>query len=204
MSDLNNKNLGKKGNKVKKISALNSYIVNKIDENQSIRRYVRYLTTTPLSSTGKDLNGNIIKQPDILNSLKADSSEGLQSLWRGEFDEDTISQEQCFIFVHTFRADFKGIDSKFLVAINILIPQKRDYLKYDEESRSCGIGDIIENMFDDIYIENDEYVKYLGNVKLKLVSIPIERLSKTNSLTRTTLTFSVDTKDVKTVSKNDF
>lgn len=197
MTDLNNKNLGKKGNKVKKISALNSYITNKIDGNQNIRRLIRYFTTTPLSSTGKDLNGNIVKQPDLLNSLKIDSSEGLQSLWRGEFDENTISQEQCFIFVHTFKAGFKGLDSKFGIAVDILVPQKRDVLRYDEESRSCSVGDIIENMFDDLYIENDEYVEYLGNVKFKLIDVSIVRLSKTNSLTRTTLTFNIDTKYIK-------
>lgn len=185
---VNNKNLNTKSNKIRKISKINSYIVNKIDENQSIRRYLRYLTKKPLSKTSVDLAGNKVNQPDLLNSLRVESNEGDAILTKGSFNEETISKEFLGIFVHTYSGRFKDISGTIKVAVNILIPQLREELAYDELERSTEIATIISDIFDDMVIINDEYID-VGEVKLDLVDCNIGRLSKTNNIVITTLVF---------------
>lgn len=183
--------VNQKSQKIRKISRINSYIVNKIDGDQSIKRYLRYLTEAPLSQTSKDSSGVKVAQPNLINSLKIDSTEGKQVLWKGSFKEDMVEKEQTYIFVHTFTGSFKDIGSKLRVAINILIPSSRELLRYDEISRSLELSDLIIDLLDDKVIENDEYID-IGKVKLKCTNYDNDRLSNNSNVIRTTLLFEAD------------
>ena len=63
-TDLNNI-LFKDTSKGADIIELKRYIVEKIDENEIIRRYCRWLTKTPLSKNGLDYTGELIQQREL-------------------------------------------------------------------------------------------------------------------------------------------
>ena len=87
-----------RGNKLRKVNFLNNYIVNKIDENQEIKRYVLYGTNNPLGKYGKDLNEKVIAQPDITKSLLNENA-----LFNNPFNEEILDKEKvCYIFVYPY------------------------------------------------------------------------------------------------------
>ena len=66
---MNRKNINTISNKIRKIGLMVAYITQKIDNNQEIKRFMRYMTVNPLSSRGKDQNGNVVNQVDLNKSL---------------------------------------------------------------------------------------------------------------------------------------
>lgn len=186
---LNDKNIGKKCQFIKKCGLLSGYIADRIDNNQNIKRYLKYQTRNPLGQVGISLDNKKVPQPDITESL-IDSD----YIMNGMFDEDMSSIVRNQLYIHVYNGNKSDmVSGQVNIAINILIDKKFEYLANKFELRTYAIADEIENMFSDVYIDKDnsdnDIIKDLGNLKFNLNknSFTYGRLSKSNNIVLFTL-----------------
>ena len=171
---LNNENMKTKSNKFKKISGLCDFACRKIDESQNIKRFLKYQTKSPLSQSSIDLSGDVIVQPDILESLEE------INIFNEMFYENMISDARNYIFIYSPYSKFKGVTGMVRLNIDILTAVKYNKLKYGEETRINQIANYISDMFDGYTIENDFITEIIGSPKMEIVGDKQYRLSKTN------------------------
>lgn len=186
---LNDKNIGKKCQFIKKCGLLSGYIADRIDNNQNIKRYLKYQTKNPLGQMGISLDNKKVPQPDIIESLIDEDY-----IMNGMFDENISSLVKNQLFIHVYSGNKTDmVSGQVNIAINILIDKKFEYLSNSFELRSYAIADEIENMFSDTYIDRDnsdnDIIKDLGNLKFSLNrnSFTYSRLSKSNNIVLFTL-----------------
>lgn len=186
---LNDKNIGKKCQFIKKCGLLSGYIADRIDNNQNIKRYLKYQTKNPLGQMGISLDNKKVPQPDIIESLIDEDY-----IMNGMFDENISSLVKNQLFIHVYSGNKTDmVSGQVNIAINILIDKKFEYLSNSFELRSYAIADEIENMFSDTYIDKDnsdnDIIKDLGNLKFSLNrnSFTYSRLSKSNNIVLFTL-----------------
>lgn len=176
-----------RGNKLRKVNFLTNYIVNKIDENQEIKRFVLYGTNNPLGNKSCDLNKNLITQPDITKSLLDENV-----LFNNPFNEDILDKEKvCYIFVYPYSANYKKNDIGDLeFVVNILSPSKYNNLTRGDK-RIFEISYRIEDLLDQYVIKSDEGNLEVGNVMFELTASSYTRLSKVTSIENLALKFKV-------------
>ena len=181
---INDKNKNTISNKIRKKSGIEAYITQKIDGIQEVKRLSRYLTKTPLSSKGKDLLNKVIEQPDLIETLTKDSSEGIKCLYTMSFKDGLINEKvQPLIFVHSYASKFGySAVGDIQVMVDILVPSDYDELKYIEEKRMTEIACYIADELDDTFIDDEYWVEKLGNLKIHLDSYDEYRLAKTNNI----------------------
>lgn len=186
---LNDKNIGNKCQFIKKCGLLSGYIADRIDNNQNIKRLLKYQTKNPLGQVGISLDNKKVPQPNITESL-IDSD----YIMNGMFDEDMSSIVKNQVFIHVYNGNKTDmVNGQVNIAINILIDKRFEYLSNSFELRSYAIADEIENMFSDTYIDKDnsdnDIIKDLGNLKFSLNrnSFTYSRLSKSNNIVLFTL-----------------
>lgn len=196
---LNDKNIGKKCQFIKKCGLLSGYIADRIDNNQNIKRYLKYQTKNPLGQMGISLDNKKVPQPDITESL-IDSD----YIMNGMFDEDMSSIVKNQLYIHVYNGNkIDMVSGQVNIAINILIDKKFEYLSNSFELRSYAIADEIENMFSDTYIDKDnsdnDIIKDLGNLKFSLNrnSFTYSRLSKSNNIVLFTLTLTTNINPIR-------
>lgn len=177
----------KHGNKLRKVNFLTNYIVNKIDENQEIKRFVLYGTNNPLGNKSCDLNKNLITQTDITKSLLDENV-----LFNNPFNEDILDKEKvCYIFVYPYSANYKKNDIGDLeFVVNILSPSEYNNLTRGDK-RIFEISYRIEDLLDQYVIKSDEGNLEVGNVMFELTASSYTRLSKVTSIENLALKFKV-------------
>lgn len=177
----------KHGNKLRKVNFLTNFMMNKIDNNQEIKRFVLYGTNNPLGKRGQDLNGTIISQPDITDSLVTKNA-----LFNDPFDQNILDTEKvCYIFIYPYSATFKKDDIGDLeFVVNILSPSEYNNLTRGDK-RIFEIGYRIEDLLDQYVIENNEGNYEIGNVMFDLTNSAHSRLSKVTSIENLALKFKV-------------
>lgn len=177
----------KHGNKLRKVNFLTNYIVNKIDENQEIKRFMLYGTNNPLGNKSCDLNKNLITQPDITKSLLDENV-----LFNNPFNESILDEEKvCYIFVYPYSANYKKNDIGDLeFVVNILSPSEYNNLTRGDK-RIFEISYRIEDLLDQYIIKSDEGNLEIGNVMFELTASSYTRLSKVTSIENLALKFKV-------------
>lgn len=182
-TDLNWKLLNTKSTKLRKVTSIRKLIIDIINENQSIKRYMRFTTKMPLAKKSIDNNGNVKVQNDIVNSLLIDSNEGEQCLFSGSFNPEMSNIQIPYIFVHSYRTRVRGSDSTINFAIHIVCPQKYNTLQHYGDERIYEIGEQIIELLDGYTIENSDIAEVTGNVTF-ICEGDIEeyRLSKTSDI----------------------
>lgn len=177
----------KHGNKLRKVNFLTNFIVNKIDENQEIKRFVLYGTNNPLGNKSCDLNKNLITQTDITKSLLDENV-----LFNNPFNEDILDKEKvCYIFVYPYSANYKKNDIGDLeFVVNILSPSEYNNLTRGDK-RIFEISYRIEDLLDQYVIKSDEGNLEVGNVMFELTASSYTRLSKVTSIENLALKFKV-------------
>ena len=177
----------KHGNKLRKVNFLTNFIVNKIDENQEIKRFVLYGTNNPLGNKSCDLNKNLITQPDITKSLLEENV-----LFNNPFNESILDEEKvCYIFVYPYSANYKKNDIGDLeFVVNILSPSEYNNLTRGDK-RIFEISYRIEDLLDQYVIKSDEGNLEVGNVMFELTASSYTRLSKVTSIENLALKFKV-------------
>lgn len=196
---INDKNKNTISNKIRKKSGIEAYITQKIDGIQEVKRLSRYLTKTPLSSKGKDLLNKVIEQPDLIETLTKDSSEGIKCLYTMSFKDGLINDKvQPLIFVHSYSGKFGySAVGDIQVMVDILVPSDYDELKYIEEKRMTEIACYIADELDDTFIDDEYWVEKLGNLKIHLDSYDEYRLAKTNNISVFSMKFIVQVSNMR-------
>lgn len=183
MSDINNKYLNTVSSKLKKVSMLLQYTHEKIIENQEIKRLVYYNTKNPLSKKGLTYSNQKVDQPD----LTEDDVKDLITLL--PFNPDMKIDLCSFIFLNTPSATFSNGDNVIYLDINIVSPA--EYFEITTGLRLYEISHKIANIFDGLYIDDEDYIEELGNLKFILDDIAVNRLSNNSSMLWSSMRFSI-------------
>lgn len=183
MNDINNKYLNTVSSKLKKVSMLLEYTHEKIIENQEIKRLVYYSSRNPLSKRGILYNGEKIDQPDLTEEDVKDLITLLP------FNPDMKIDLCSFIFLNTPSATFSNGDNVIYLDINIVSPA--EYFEITTGLRLYEISNKIANIFDGLYIDDEDYIEELGNLKFVLDDIVVNRLSNNSSMLWSSMRFSI-------------
>lgn len=202
---LNNKHIGKKTQFIRKAGILSGYIADILDKDQRIKRYLYYNTLMPLSKRSKGYDGKVVEQPDIDFSL----IDG-DYIINGMFDDEMEQLVRNQLYIHVYKGNRNDdVNATVYIAINILVDKKFENLANKWDLRSFQIGDIIEELFNDVYIDknntDEEIIKELGNLNFKLIptgSFTYERLSKSNSIVWQSIVLTTTLNTLR-VSKNE-
>ena len=172
---LNERHLSNSSEKLKKCSMLIDYVYTKLIENQEIKRLVYYNTQNPLDKKGIDFNNEIIEQPDLTKEDVKDL------IAMSPFNPDMVEKLIQAIYINIPFGSFYSYGQGNILKFNIDILSPEEFSLTVNGLRYFEIGYYIANMLDGMYITDDRYVEYLGNLKFDLESLNTYRLSKTNS-----------------------
>lgn len=173
--DINNKFMGMKSAKLKRIVPLKLYMMELIDNSQKIKRLSRYYTRTPLLNRGVGYNGDKIKQPDLVDSLRfpitndnaSETADG-RILYDYAFSGEVLSSKQISIYVHCHKSTFNpnmitgrlsyGVDNivgKHFFNIDIIYPIEFNQLDSLYEERANSIACEIVDLLDEKTVEGE-------------------------------------------------
>lgn len=183
MNDINNKYLNTVSSKLKKVSMLLQYTHEKIIENQEIKRLVYYNNRNPLSKKGLTYSNQKVDQPDLTEEDVKDLITLLP------FNPDMKIDLCSFIFLNTPSATFSNGDNVIYLDINIVSPA--EYFEITTGLRLYEISNKIANIFDGLYIDDEDYIEELGNLKFILDDIAVNRLSNNSSMLWSSMRFSI-------------
>ena len=183
MNDINNKYLNTVSSKLKKVSMLLQYTHEKIIENQEIKRLVYYNNRNPLSKKGLTYSNQKVDQPDLTEEDVKDLITLLP------FNPDMKINLCSFIFLNTPSATFSNGDNVIYLDINIVSPA--EYFEITTGLRLYEISHKIANIFDGLYIDDEDYIEELGNLKFILDDIAVNRLSNNSSMLWSSMRFSI-------------
>ena len=183
MNDINNKYLNTVSSKLKKVSMLLQYTHEKIIENQEIKRLVYYNNRNPLSKKGLTYSNQKVDQPDLTGEDVKDLITLLP------FNPDMKIDLCSFIFLNTPSATFSNGDNVIYLDINIVSPA--EYFEITTGLRLYEISHKIANIFDGLYIDDEDYIEELGNLKFILDDIAVNRLSNNSSMLWSSMRFSI-------------
>lgn len=182
-TNLNDKLINTRSNKIRKVTVIKRFILDKLNENQNIKRYMRYITKLPLARKSEDFDNNIKLQPDILTSLTEDTVSGEQCLFSGSFNPEMDNIKIPYIFVHSPRSSINGTDNIIHFVIYILCPERYNRLANYGEERIYEIADEIVQLLDEYSIEDTNISKEVGNLKFEIEgSFQEFRMSKSNDI----------------------
>lgn len=170
--------------KFRRITAMRKYMIDAMDNDQAIKRLMRYFTTTPLAKRGVTYDGKVIEQPDLTTSLKVDTDEGELCLFTGMFDPDMETIYKNYIFIQHFETyAYDDVMQKTNFYIHVLVDDKYNALKNYGEERIYEVADRIAQLIDNHTIENCDLVDEIGNIKFQIKGrISEMRLSKTKTI----------------------
>ena len=165
--DLNLSLLNTKSQKLYRVSPLKNYLVQQIDQNQTIRRLTRYLSTTPLMNRGLTYDGKRLNQPDLQDSLLKSVTTDTQASITKEvlipypFNEETIYEHQISLYVYSPRTSFPAPRLHSLnedlgrhhFYIDIVYPIVYDAVEPFGQERSLLIACELLNLFDKAYVD---------------------------------------------------
>lgn len=183
MNDINNKYLNTVSSKLKKVSMILQYTHEKIIENQEIKRLVYYNTKNPLSKKGLTYSNQKVDQPDLTEEDVKDLITLLP------FNPDMKIDLCSFIFLNTPSATFSNGDNVIYLDINIVSPA--EYFEITTGLRLYEISNKIANIFDGLYIDDEDYIEELGNLKFVLDDVAVNRLSNNSSMLWSSMRFSI-------------
>lgn len=174
--------------KTSKVSLIEKYICEKIDECQEIKRLCRYMTLDPLEIWALDYDNQVVQQPDLEDSLSKPILRDKVSKGCEEriiiplmFGGDVLDSLHPFIYVYcdqvSFATEREGASSigSLHFTIDIVYDMGTEELA-DWSRRSWVIAGYIMDLFDEVVITEPEYVDKVGNLKFSLSSNNIRNM----------------------------
>lgn len=145
----------KKSMKLRNITKIRNKIIQMIDENQEIKRLIKYLTSTPLESQGYDKVGTLVQQPNIEDSFIN------TNIYPISFTDDVLKEEQVKIFIHRLKGDLRDSDiGNNTIAIDIITPSKYIILEGENADRNTELAIHILDLID------NEVISSIGKVRI--------------------------------------
>lgn len=184
--------------KVRKITTLRKFIIDTIDNDQAIKRLLRYLTSTPLSKKGVMQDGKVIQQPDLTTSLKEATAEGEKCLYTGLFDPYMEELTKNYIFVQHYQSYVESDMTTITYLVHIIISDKYNELKNYGQERNYEIADRVAQLLDTHTIDDEEIIDLVGNVRIDISGNMTEmRLTKTKDFSLLTVPLQVRTSSMR-------
>ena len=174
------KYVGTKSNKFRRVPYIVEYLMKVIDC-QEIRRLCRYYTLDPLADEAFDYDGNLIKQPDLIDSLehkvvRDKVSKGAEDaiLIPETFSNAIINYNKMQICVYPYEITFSERASRYGTStfgymtfhIDIIYPMQLNKLA-DHMQRAWSIACIIMDAIDDKTVLDEEIHKHTGDIKFE-------------------------------------
>ena len=174
------KYLGTKSNKFRRVPYIVEYLMKVIDC-QEIRRLCRYYTLDPLAEEALDYNGQLVKQPDLIDSLehkvvRDKVSAGAEDaiLIPETFSNAIINYNKMQICVYPYEITFSERASRYGTStfgymtfhIDIIYPMTLNKLG-DYMQRAWSIACIIMDAIDDKTVLDEELHKHTGDIKFE-------------------------------------
>ena len=174
------KYVGTKSNKFRRVPYIVEYLMKVIDC-QEIRRLCRYYTLDPLADEAFDYDGNLIEQPDLMDSLehkvvRDKVSKGAEDaiLIPETFSNAIINYNKMQICVYPYEITFSERASRYGTStfgymtfhIDIIYPMQLNKLA-DHMQRAWSIACIIMDAIDDKTVLDEEIYRHTGDVKFE-------------------------------------
>ena len=174
------KYLGTKSNKFRRVPYIVEYLMKVIDC-QEIRRLCRYYTLDPLADEAFDYDGNLIEQPDLMDSLehkvvRDKVSKGAEDaiLIPETFSNAIINYNKMQICVYPYEITFSERASRYGTStfgymtfhIDIMYPMQLNKLS-DHMQRAWSIACIIMDAIDDKTVLDEEIYRHTGDIKFE-------------------------------------
>ena len=174
------KYVGTKSNKFRRVPYIVEYLMKVIDC-QEIRRLCRYYTLDPLADEAFDYDGNLIEQPDLIDSLehkvvRDKVSKGAEDaiLIPETFSNAIINYNKMQICVYPYEITFSERASRYGTStfgymtfhIDILYPMQLNKLS-DYMQRAWSIACIIMDAIDDKTVLDEEIYRHTGDIKFE-------------------------------------
>ena len=174
------KYVGTKSNKFRRVPYIVEYLMKVIDC-QEIRRLCRYYTLDPLADEAFDYDGNLIEQPDLMDSLenkvvRDKVSKGAEDaiLIPETFSNAIINYNKMQICVYPYEITFSERASRYGTStfgymtfhIDIIYPMQLNKLS-DHMQRAWSIACIIMDAIDDKTVLDEEIYRHTGDVKFE-------------------------------------
>ena len=174
------KYVGTKSNKFRRVPYIVEYLMKVIDC-QEIRRLCRYYTLDPLADEAFDYDGNLIEQPDLIDSLehkvvRDKVSKGAEDaiLIPETFSNAIINYNKMQICVYPYDITFSERASRYGTStfgymtfhIDIIYPMQLNKLA-DHMQRAWSIACIIMDAIDDKTVLDEEIYRHTGDVKFE-------------------------------------
>ena len=174
------KYVGTKSNKFRRVPYIVEYLMKVIDC-QEIRRLCRYYTLDPLADEAFDYDGNLIEQPDLIDSLehkvvRDKVSKGAEDaiLIPETFSNAIINYNKMQICVYPYEITFSERASRYGTStfgymtfhIDIIYPMQLNKLA-DHMQRAWSIACIIMDAIDDKTVLDEEIHKHTGDIKFE-------------------------------------
>lgn len=189
--DINNFNTLINSQKILRSSYIVNMISEKIDNNQYLKRLLRYLTINPLSKQSIDLDGNDVIQPNIEDSLIGTIRDEKNIYLRG-FNEKMKISEQCYVFINNPSNLYYDEYGYMYFKIDITVPNKYSVIVDSdgvEIERHKMIASLIDNMFDKWMVDEKKYSKNIGNIEFILSKYEEDRVNTTGDSIKATLMY---------------
>ena len=177
MTMIRDKYIGTKSNKFRRVPYIVEYLMKVIDC-QEIRRLCRYYTLDPLADEALDYNGNLVEQPDLVDSLenkvmRDKVSKGAEEpiLVAETFSNTSINYNRMQICVYPYEITFSERASRYGTStmgymtfhIDIIYPMQLNKLA-DHMQRAWSIACIIMDAIDDKTVLDEEIYKHTGEI----------------------------------------
>ena len=174
------KYVGTKSNKFRRVPYIVEYLMKVIDC-QEIRRLCRYYTLDPLADEAFDYDGNLIEQPDLIDSLenkvvRDKVSKGAEDaiLIPETFSNAIINYNKMQICVYPYEITFSERASRYGTStfgymtfhIDIIYPMQLNKLA-DHMQRAWSIACIIMDAIDDKTVLDEEIYRHTGDIKFE-------------------------------------
>ena len=211
----NDKRLGSKPKKIRRISLLKRFFAEKINDNINIKKYILYNVYSPLNKEkSKSYDGKIVKINEVFkekaedfNLMKEDSN-GERRLFLSDFNPDMCDGQGNYIFISCPNMTINGTMSNLLIYVTIVVPYKFNELGEIGEERIYKIGEEVEDLFDQYTLEKKPnnvedienlIVEEVGNVTFELdrVTVTTARLTKSSDYIVLSMPFVVNVVGVK-------
>lgn len=177
---IRDKYVGTKSNKFRRVPYIVEYLMKVIDC-QEIRRLCRYYTLDPLAEEALDYNGELVEQPDLLDSLenrvmRDKVSKGAEEpiLIPETFSNTIINGNRLQICVYPSEITFSERASRYGTStmgymtfhIDIIYPMQLNKLA-DHMLRAWSIACIIMDAIDDKTVLDEEIREHTGDIKFE-------------------------------------
>ena len=132
-----------KSMKLKNLTKIKNEIVQILDESQEIKRYCIYSTNTPLLEMGKQLDGKMVIQDNINDSIID------KNIIPYRFMEDVLQENKTLIFVYFNEANLTDVLGSYRFNVDIFVHKSYDVLEELGQERNVEIATTIADLLDE-------------------------------------------------------